>query len=91
MESLSKLCENCLFVFKENEFDYHLCQGKNKTPQTITKLSGKQSLLDGVMCPKCSQRIHLSNLDHHIDRCPYSICFKCQEYYPMEYIDEHKK
>ena len=53
-------------------------------------LTDKNMALE-ISCPKCTLRIDALLLDDHIANCTYVSCEYCSEFYPTEWLEEHKK
>jgi hypothetical protein len=60
-----------------NQFRSHLQQSANNISNNFT-------------CPKCSVSLPQNQLDHHTRNCSYKMCNWCKQYFPGEFIQQHK-
>ncbi len=45
----------------------------------------------GYSCPKCTAFVSDRDYTHHLNTCPYTACQFCYDYYPNEFINEHRQ
>ena len=44
-----------------------------------------------IVCPKCTSNLAINEIETHLNQCSYRKCNWCQEFYPQQLIENHKK
>lgn len=52
---------------------------------------GNGGRYEDIICPKCTLRVPMDSLDVHIDSCQYTVCVKCEQYFPTEIVEDHQE
>jgi hypothetical protein len=48
-------------------------------------------VVEDIICPKCTLKVPITGLDAHISGCKYTVCVKCEQYFPTEIIEDHQE
>lgn len=84
---------------QENDWAFRGMFAKPKSPEAYPKVDTKYKREElpvdpryqmGYTCPKCTAFVPEKQFKGHVEKCQYSACPFCYDYYPNEFINEHR-